>query len=161
LFELRAAESDEASVLAALHLRTVLHAYADIFPPAALPPTLEDLTRDWERRINEAHVFVAVEAGALIGMVAAGTSEGAGHLSRLHVDPRRWGEGIGRALYDRCLADIELAGHDAATLWVLERNDRVRSWYELLGWQLTGERRPVYSPGGIDDVEYRLQLSRL
>lgn len=42
---------------------------------------------------------------------------------------------------------------------MLERNQRVRSWYERLGWEPTGERKPVYAPGGIDDVGYRRRLS--
>ena len=45
-----------------------------------------------------------------------------------------------------------------ATLWVLERNIRARSWYERLGWAWTGERKPVWPPGGIDDLRYRRLL---
>jgi len=33
------------------------------------------------------------------------------------------------------------AGYTEATLWVLERNDRARAWYERLGWQCTRSSR--------------------
>ena len=161
MFDLRSAEPDEAGVIAALHLRTVLVAYANIFPPDAPPPTVRELTDDWRARLGASRVFAAIDDGTLVGVVVAGAYEGAGQLSRLHVDPMRWGEGIGRALYDRCIADIELSGHHDITLWVLERNVRARSWYERLGWIDTGRRAPVYEPAAINDALYRLTLDSL
>ncbi len=34
----------------------------------------------------------------------------------------------------------------------------VPSTEERLGWTLIGERKPVYAPGRIDDVEYAIEL---
>jgi ribosomal protein S18 acetylase RimI-like enzyme len=53
---------------------------------------------------------------------------------------------------------MQATGFDAVTLWVLERNQRARAWYERLGWQPTGERKPVFAPAGIDDLRYRISL---
>jgi len=53
------------------------------------------------------------------------------------------------------------AGFPAATLWVLEANAKARSWYERLGWRLSGTRKPMYAPAGIDDVGYRIDLRPL
>jgi len=158
--ELRVAEPSEAAAIAALHTRTTRFAYAEIFPPEAPPPTLEDLIDDWTTRLTDpsTRVLVAEVDGVLVGVVAAGSLEGEGHLSRLHVDPDLWGRGIGRALYDRCVAEFEGSGTSVVTLWVLERNVRARSWYERLGWTDTGRRNPVYEPAGICDAVYRLTL---
>ena len=82
-----------------------------------------------------------------------------GHLARLYVAPERWAEGIGRQLYAAAVASLVDAGFPAATLWVLERNTRARTWYERLGWRLTGDRKPTYAPAGIDDVGYRIDLA--
>ena len=133
MIAVRRADPDEARTIADLHHRTALQAYASIFPPEAPAPTLDALAADWRTRFTGSKVFVATASNTLIGVVSSGTFEGSGHLSRLYVDPAHQGRGTGRALYDRVLADFELAGRTTATLWVLERNTRARSWYERLG----------------------------
>lgn len=163
---IRAADREEGRALAALQLRTALYAYADIFPAQAPPPTLAELAEQWSSWLspagppNRAALVADVDA-TMVGVVMGGpdpADETLGHLSRLYVEPAQWGRGIGRALHDACLAHLVHHGCARATLWVLERNQRVRSWYERMGWEPTGERKPVYAPGGIDDVGYRLVL---
>jgi ribosomal protein S18 acetylase RimI-like enzyme len=156
--KIRVAETSEAAGLAAFQQRVALFAYRDIFPPEAPPPTLDELAAEWRTRLDDetARCFVAEEAGVIVGIAFAGR----GTLARLYVEPDRWGEGIGRTLYDRCVEHLSESGCDAITLRVLEANTRVREWYERLGWTLAGERIPVYEPGGVDDVVYRLELTR-
>jgi ribosomal protein S18 acetylase RimI-like enzyme len=145
-------------------LRTALHAYKDIFPREAPPPTVEQLTELWARSLQSDanRAFVWDEDGAVTGAVLSGPDpddDAVGHLSRLYVEPSSWGRGIGRALYDACIAHLDASGYIAVTLWVLERNHRVREWYERLGWELMSKRRTIYAPAGIDDVHYRLRLT--
>ncbi|HEV7761897.1 MAG TPA: GNAT family N-acetyltransferase, partial [Acidimicrobiales bacterium] len=167
--EVRPAEPGEAGALARLNLRTALAAYGHIFPPEAPPPTPEELQARWEHWLGPDHAhgrraFVAVVdgdqagAGEVVGTVLAGPDPDdpqVGHLARLNVDPDRWGQGIGTRLYDVAMASMVDAGFPAATLWVLEANAKARSWYERLGWRLSGTRKPMYAPAGIDDVGYR------
>jgi putative hydrolase of the HAD superfamily len=156
---IRRAHRDEALRIAELHMRTALHAYASIFPAEAPPPTIEQTRRNWSDALREQAAFVAVVDNDIVGVVRAGPDlreDGTGHLSGLYVAPERSGLGIGTHLYQACLNELAERGYAQATLWVLERNERVRRWYERLGWQLTGVRKPVYAPGGIDDVQYRL-----
>jgi ribosomal protein S18 acetylase RimI-like enzyme len=164
---LRRAGAPDAPALAALHLRTVLDAFAPIFPPDAPPPELDEMVDDWARRIgsdapDRTACFVCDDAaGEPAGVVIAGPDPRdvtRGHVSRLYVDPTRWGRGIGRALHDRALVHLRESGFRDATLWVLERNDRSRGWYERIGWRCTDARVAVYAPGGIDDVGYEIEL---
>jgi GNAT superfamily N-acetyltransferase len=163
----RAAEVGEAGELARLNLRTALAAYGHIFPPESPPPTHEELLAQWEHWLGPDHAngrraFVAEANGTgAVGVVLAGPDPedaGVGHLARLYVAPERWGEGIGTQLYEAAIASMVGAGFPAATLWVLERNTRARSWYERLGWRLSGARKVLFAPAGIDDVGYRLDL---
>lgn len=106
--KIRAGRPGEARAITDLHLRTALHAYADIFPPDAPKPAAEELTRMWADGLgrNDHRGFVAEKAGALVGVVLAGPDPAdtdIGHLSRLYVDPSLWGRGIGRMLYERCI----------------------------------------------------------
>lgn len=157
----RAGRADEADALAELHLETALHAYAEIFPPEAPVPTREELADSWSNALARAAVFVAEADGCRAGVVCGGPDPldaTVGHLSRLYVRSQLWGRGIGRTLYDSCLEHLRDEGFALATLWVLDRNTRVRAWYERLGWKITGGYKPVYEPAGICDLRYRLLL---
>jgi ribosomal protein S18 acetylase RimI-like enzyme len=163
---IRLAERDEAPVLAALHLDAAIAGYGHIFPSEAPPPTLDEVLAQWAHWLGPdrdagRRAFVAEERGSAVGVVLAGPDPiepDLGHVARLYVAPDRWGQGIGTALYEAAVTSLREAGFAEATLWVLERNERARSWYERLGWQSIGERKVVYAPAGIDDLRYRLTL---
>jgi GNAT superfamily N-acetyltransferase len=160
------ARRDQADVFAALQLGAALAGYAAIFPDDAPPPTLDELAEQWRFSLGpdwEAgrRAFVAREDGTTVGIVLVGADPMdpcLGHMARLYVVPERWGRGTGTALYEAALHHLRQVGFEQATLWVLERNTLARSWYERLGWECTGERKPVWPPAGIEDVRYRLSL---
>jgi ribosomal protein S18 acetylase RimI-like enzyme len=121
------------------------------------------LSRLWSERLQDSRHrgFVADSDERIVGVGLAGpdpNDDSVGHLSRLYVEPSQWGRGTGRALYDACMSRLEEQGFTSATLWVLERNERVRDWYARLGWKPTGERKAVFAPAGIDDIGYALTL---
>lgn len=155
-----------APVLAHLHREAVITGYGHIFPKEAPPPTYEAVLAQWRHWLGPdwdlgRRAFIAYEASEPAGVVLAGPDPVElefGHVARLYVTPARWGCGIGRQLYEAAVDHLRAAGFTTATLWVLERNDRARSWYERLGWQPTGERKTVYAPTGIDDLRYRLDM---
>lgn len=160
--QIRRADERDACTLAELHLRTALYAYAHIFPADAPRPELARLVDDWQSRIRpgnsaQAVCFVAEAEYDAVGVVAAGLDPHrttCGQISRLYVDPGRWGQGIGRMLHDRAVDHLRDRGFASASLWVLEGNLRARRWYERLGWQPNGERLTTYAPAGIDDLGY-------
>jgi ribosomal protein S18 acetylase RimI-like enzyme len=162
---IRLGVAGDAPALARLQRAVALEAYAGIFPPEAPPPTEEALTEQWVRDLDPAEprrrTFIATAAADPVGMVLVGPDRRdptVGHLSRLYVAGPLWGEGLGSMLYEQALGHLVDVGFEVATLWVLERNERARRWYERLGWELTGERSPVYPPAGIVDLGYRLVL---
>jgi ribosomal protein S18 acetylase RimI-like enzyme len=164
----RRAECYEARAVTTLHQHAARVGFAHIFPPDAAPPTFDDDLGRWQYWLgpdldNGRRGYVATSnAGIIIGVVLAGPDADdptTGHLSRLYVDPDHWSKGVGTELYGAAVADLTMH-FDAATLWVLEGNDRARSWYERLGWQLTGRRTTTYAPAHIDDVQYRIDLTK-
>ena len=156
---IRSARPDESSVLAELHYRTEVDAYSSIFPSDAPGPTLDERKADWSAKLRQWQAFVAVVDNRVVGVALVGEDvfePGAGHLLRFCVDPEFQRRGIGARLYQAGITYLSELGFETATLWVLERNQRARRWYERLGWQPTGERKPVFAPAGIDDLRYRL-----
>ena len=163
---IRQAVADEAPALAALQRRTDLFAYASIFPPEAPQPDLDRMTLDWQRRLRDMHAPNARRYRADIRNLPAGViiacgdpdDPKLGYITRLYVDPQEWGRGIGRSLYDDALSYLRSIGYVQASLWVLERNERARSWYERLGWSCTGERKSVLDSAGVEDLRYTRPL---
>jgi GNAT superfamily N-acetyltransferase len=162
---LRDAGVADSVTLAHLHLRTALHAYANIFPPEAPEPTHEALVADGKDRLRPGDgrqtCFVAEHHATAVGVIVAGPDPRApstGHLSRLYVDPSCWGCGIGSMLYERAVEHLRSQGFFMATLWVLEGNVRARGWYERRGWTATDDRVVTFAPAGIEDVGYRFAL---
>lgn len=162
----RLADRDSAPALTALHRSAAHTGYAHIFPPDAAPPTYEEDLARWEHWLGPdwdqgRRAYVAAANRRVVGVVLSGPDPDepeVGHLARLYVDPSCWGRGIGTRLYGTALRDLIDRDFPEATLWVLEANDRARSWYERLGWRLGDKRKTTYAPAGIDDVHYRLPL---
>lgn len=163
--KVRVATINDAPALAELQRRSALAAYGGIFPPEAPSPTFEGLLLRWEAWLSFEHFtgFVAETVEEPVGVVLAGADPvhiSLGHLARMYVAPERWGCGIGRRLYGAAVSHLRNAAYGEATLWVLEGNDRARSWYERLGWVPTGERKSVYQPAAIDELRYKFVLQR-
>jgi GNAT superfamily N-acetyltransferase len=163
---IRQARVGDCRILAALHLRTALVAYASIFSSEAPRPKLNDLTLDWERRLDGFHSpnargYVAAVGTQLAGVIVAGGDPDhleMGHITRFYVDVPHWGQGIGRLLYDAAISHLRQVAYEQASLWVLEGNARARSWYQRLGWTCTGERKVAAGTIGVEDVRYTRSL---
>ena len=166
-FSVRPADEDDIPVLADVQLRTALSAYADIFPPEAPAPTIEEYLDNWSHRLarqdDGVGVFVAVEKAdpTILGLVMAdpepeidGEGVAHGNLRGLYVDPDHWGVGIGRRLHDTAREFLRVSRPFLHTisLWVMEQNTNARARYEDWGWQQTLDRQEIYP--GIEELRY-------
>ncbi len=88
-------------------------------------------------------------AGMAMGMQGL-ADDGAGppidglcHVAMVFVDPRRWGEGIGRRLVDAVLAGARERGYVRAQLWTHAHNDHAQRLYEQKGFQASGREQTI------------------
>lgn len=90
-------------------------------------------------------VWVAEEAGRILGFLAIDRSEGYGEdlLAKLYVDPGAQNRGVGTALLDKAKA----LRPDGLVLWVFQRNEGARRFYERHGFRL------VKLTDGADNME--------
>jgi GNAT superfamily N-acetyltransferase len=156
---LRAAQPNDISSMALLHLDAVVTAYAGLFPPDAPHPTLGQLRGEWEHALAEdgATAIVAEVEATIVGTVVIRPDPdfpACGQLRRLHVAPSRWGEGIGSQLHDEALRCIHQDGYPVAGLWVLRGNYRARGIYERRGWSLVAEATLEPDAPGVVEVRY-------
>jgi GNAT superfamily N-acetyltransferase len=73
-------------------------------------------------------------------------------LVSMYVRPRARGRGVGEALVATVIGWAGTRDATGVHLWVTETNDHARALYERCGFTLTGERQPLPSVPGRDEV---------
>jgi GNAT superfamily N-acetyltransferase len=128
--ELRPARPEEKDALARLFVRA--HddgmTYIPPVPEASLPRIADDLFE-----YND-EVWLAEEGGRPLGFVAIRRSpnEGWEVVERLYVEPDEQNRGVGTALLDQAKA----LRPDGLVLWVFQKNEGARRFYERHGFRL-------------------------
>lgn len=166
---IRAATPADARGIAKTHVASWLGAYRGLLPDEALDVLDVDVRAErWYDALTAgSDTLVAEDAEGIYGFASVGRSrdpdggEEAGELYALYLRPGHWDQGLGRALHDAAVETLRTAGFTEATLWVLDSNERARSFYEHAGWRLDGsvrsdrigELRTL-----VDEVRYRLTL---
>ena len=121
-----------------------------------------ELTQDAEKT-----VLVAEDGECnIIGFSALGASRDAdanpntAEILAIYVHPKKWQKGIGRALMSASLEQIRNCNFDQVTLWVLEANQRARSFYESFGFVHDGAMKDdnEWRDFSVREVRYRLKL---
>ncbi|MHC5034832.1 MAG: GNAT family N-acetyltransferase [Planctomycetota bacterium] len=78
--------------------------------------------------------FVARAAGELVGAVMCGHDGRRGYVHHLAVAPTARRRGIGRALVDKCLAELRSIGIQRCHLLAFSTNLSGRHFWEAVGW---------------------------
>ncbi|WSI41783.1 GNAT family N-acetyltransferase [Streptomyces sp. NBC_01340] len=107
-------------------------------------------------------VLCAERDGEMVGILAMGPPLDAdvdaavvGQLYQIHVDPSRWGQGIGGRLHVAFVQFLRDASLATGVLEAWERNNRAQAFYARHGWRPDGHHRP--GPGGANYVRLRLE----
>jgi GNAT superfamily N-acetyltransferase len=166
----RKAVVEDAEAIAVVHIETWQTAYRGQLPDEYLDRLSDDLERRigmWRSQIGQMpgakhQIWVAEAAGRVAGFVAFGPAREAdstiaAEVYAIYVNPRNWGAGLGRRLFQE--ATDRLISHKYATaiLWVLESNARARRFYEVAGWSTDGGAKVEKRPDGTElrEVRYR------
>lgn len=151
---IREATVADARALAEVHVEGWRWAYRGLFPDEVIDALdigryeeqwIRGFTDDW--RDGDA-CFVAEGDETVIGFVACGPASdehaapppGAGEVQLIYVRERVRGTGVGRALLARAEDALHEHGFENAVLWVFEKNDLARRFYERAGWTWDGTR---------------------
>lgn len=179
MITVRPARVEDADAIATVHVRSWQVAYDGIIPGEFLRALdVTSRAEHWRRNLTEtetafgttAPTTVVAELGPdpeVVGFASLGRwrdqpeDSSRGELWAMYAHPEHWGTGAGHALMTETTRRFELAGIDAAHLWVLEDNARARAFYERHGWAVEPVTRSE-EIGGATVVErrYTLDLSR-
>jgi len=148
----RRATTDDAELLAAIQEEASRAGVPHVYPPELYPFPVDAVRERW-RGYTEAGGWALLAGDD--GFVAVEEP----WLEAIYVRPAAWGSGIAGELHEAAVAELRRRGVERARLWVLERNDRARRFYERRGWRPDGTTRVVEFPPHPIDLGYALDLT--
>ena len=165
----REARPSDALGIATVHVRSWEGIYRGLMPDSLLDQmTVERRARGWTQLLGadrDAATFVAVDGDRIVGFADAGPARDTelgpevGEVYAIYVDPDSWGDGHGRDLMVAALDWLGERGFSAATLRVLDSNERGRSFYERGGWEVASDVVVDDHCGApLPEVTYRIDL---
>jgi GNAT superfamily N-acetyltransferase len=144
----RKAQTEDASQIAAIHVRSWQVTYAGFLNADFLATlNISEWAERWRQRLETLNaretVLVAIVDDAIAGFVNVGNAGSdaeptLGELRAIYLDPAKTGHGIGGALHEAGLAALSHLGYSRAVLWVAADNGNARAFYEHYQWQPTG-----------------------
>ena len=167
-WSVRLAMMADAAQIAALHTASRNTAYADLVEAEVLhaPANRE---ADWAERLAQAQsqgneIFVAQDGEHIVGfaflkperLTASGAD--AAEVDRIYIDPNCWGKGIGKSLFQSCLASCQKHRYKSLFLWTFKSNLRARRFYESLGFVAQDITRK--SGRYPEEIQYMLEVAR-
>ena len=154
--------SGDLGAVGRVHANSRWAAYAGLVPAEALATvTPETQTEFWRERMSlpASSAFVAERDGEVVGFVALLETEEGTELSAIHVLPDVVGTGVGSALMKAAVEHARARGAEALHLFVIEGNERARTFYTRTGWRLTGTAgRHELGGAQVEIVRYELRL---
>jgi ribosomal protein S18 acetylase RimI-like enzyme len=169
VIRVRDATLDDAEAIVELTAAGWRAAYPGIVPDAHLAKLpisawRHDIRAGLDRPARRSFTKIAELNGVVAGycfVAAPGRDEPdesrIAEVVAIYVDPRSWRRGVGRELLAAAAHEAEDRGFDELTLWSFERNERALRFYEALGWELQGARKP-HEPTGAPTVRLRIAL---
>jgi ribosomal protein S18 acetylase RimI-like enzyme len=167
---IRKATAQDAFGIAYVHVRSWQVAYRGHMPDEFLDGLdVEKRANMWSQLTEEPEKIILVAEDSeqkIIGLSLLAPSRDAdanpntAEVAAIYVHPEKWRKGIGGALLSASLNQMRKRGYDQVTLWVLERNERARSFYESFGFIRDGAIKDDdhWESFSVREVRYRLDL---
>jgi Acetyltransferases, including N-acetylases of ribosomal proteins len=140
----RPALVSDAREIAQVQQESWVKAYAGLLPEGFPLRDEEERIALWAQRIvtYPCHTLVAEVDKAIVGVIFWVTlSAYQAEIGSLYLHPFYWGQGIGRRLLERVLADLRQEKLLRVSLWVMSGNIRAERFYLANGFQYDGQSR--------------------
>lgn len=168
--QIRKATVEDAYGIALVHVRSWQVAYRGYMPDEFLDALdVEKRTNMWRELTQEPDKIILVAEDRepnIVGFSLLSPSRDAdaipntAEVAAIYVHPDKWKKGIGGALLSALLQEGRKCKFDQVTLWVLEGNQRARSFYESFGFIEDGTTKDDnrWKSFVVREVRYRLNL---
>jgi ribosomal protein S18 acetylase RimI-like enzyme len=147
MIKIRNVKESDIKSIATIHLECWKKAYAGILPENYLRSlSLASFEKRWTNGMsvnNDVVRLVVLEKSIPIGFIVGlenRTPEkcpvATGEIWAIYVHPDHWEKGAGKLLFREFQEVMKAKGYKKLFLWVLEKNERGRAFYEALGGEL-------------------------
>ena len=165
-----AAHFSDIDAIAAIHVRSWQEAYAGLMPAEYLANlSLENRIQQWNQTLSEGKstVLLAKLAGETVAWICFGPTRDSdapancAEIYAIYSLAAHHGNGLGRALWLACKAQLQAQAYTRVTLWVIADNARARRFYAAAGFSLEENSNTEFSLAGarLWEVRYGLDLS--
>ena len=165
---MREAVREDARAIAEVHVGSWRASYKGMIDDEILAELdVDRRAAAWDELLDAAdhRTWVVEDGGRIAGFISARPSgdgdvdrERVGEIPMLYLHPDAWGKGAGRVLIETAESHMA-ASFDQVTLWVLERNERARRFYELAGYRDDDGRKDCFGGVSAPAVRYRKSLA--
>ena len=164
---IRRANSQDASAIAEVQVRSWQRAYSHLLPADWLASmSVEARASKWQEILASEHaVAIASNDGEVVGFVSAGVCRDADRLPgqyeiyALYVLPECWSQGQGSALLQWAIEQASTAQARSISLWAIVGNERAATFYARHGFSVQAGSRQAFELAGLTLHEDRLVLS--
>lgn len=161
------ADAGDAETLGKIHALSWKVAYEGIIGEeilAGITPVKREayfrkaLTEGWE---EDALIH---KDGKPAGLISIGKSRDEdckanfGEIRGIYLHPDFWDKGLGRELMEWGLLELKKRGYAGVSLWVLEENQRARSFYEKMGFRLDGTKKEIIIGKPLLEIRYEMSF---
>lgn len=164
---IRKADLSDAQSLAKIQSESWSAAYKDIAPVEELAKFSK--IECWLERFQSMLVnpigeyYIAFHGEAPCGaMVYSQTRDSDlpeyAEIVSMYATPPYWNKGLGRAMMEKALYEIQLNEYKCILLWVLKENNRARKFYEKFGFVADGAEKESHLSNRAKLVRYRLKI---
>ena len=167
---IRSAKVSDAAGIAKVHVETWQCAYKGQIPNSYLNSlSIEKRAGTWKKQLETpdvgTHTLVAEVDGQIVGWCTVGVSrdgdasQEVGELYGIYILPAHAGKGAGSQLMTKALETLKKEGYKKATLWVLDTNEKTKSWYTRKGWSIEGKTKVDKRDGfDLNETRYSIDL---
>ncbi len=169
--KLRLAVSDDAPMLAKLHVDSWRAAYRDLVPPSTLERFTCERREQAFRASLAAHAeetYLIQESEEYVGLLTLGAARDSdvdikttGEIWGIYIAPEHWRHGVGSAVVREAEAILVSKGYRVIVLWVLEDNFQARLFYAAMGYRADGAAKNVNWGTVLEALRYRKELNAI
>ena len=149
-FDIRLATLDDAKYCADIHAKSWLFAYSHIVPNEIIIEHNARWPMIWNKMLSDninSHYVITFD-DVIIGFLTISVArdndlkDSFYELVGLYLNPEYVAKGYGKQAMNWIKEEVKSRGYDKISLWVLEENNRARSFYEKMGFVTDGEIKP-------------------
>ena len=160
---IRKGELKDCAGIARVEVDSYRSAYAGIFPDEYIDHfTYEEQEGDWQKwfESNKDEILYLAEnqpeeiCGYCLCKIKKDIYLGYdAEMVALHVNRKIHRQGVGSALLDKAMQELQIRGCASVMLWTL-RDNPIRKWYERLGGKVIGEKKSDIDGCEIVEIAY-------